>query len=158
MEPEKHWLVVAEPPLCPKPHHEKTAEILFETFNVPAVCFMCRAALTLFAGGRAHGVVLFLGDDDDALPLVVPVFAGHGLSHAVVSLSEPLGHAGLRCPLAAESAAQPGDPLVGEPTAVEEVALPSQSAREAQAWSRLGAAIKGALQAMRRRAARGPVR
>ena len=45
--PEDHYLLLSEPPLNPPENREQTAEIMFETFNVPAMNISVQAALSL---------------------------------------------------------------------------------------------------------------
>lgn len=59
---------------------EQAAQIMFETFKVPALCFFNSASLSLFASGRTRGMVLECGA---GVSHAVPVFEGFALSHAV---------------------------------------------------------------------------
>ena len=36
-DPEEHYVLLTEPPLNPPENREYTAEIMFETFNVPGL-------------------------------------------------------------------------------------------------------------------------
>jgi actin-related protein 3 len=48
-EPEEHYMLLTEPPLNPPENREYTAEIMFETFNVPGLYIAVQAVLALAA-------------------------------------------------------------------------------------------------------------
>jgi len=78
--PEEHAVLLSEAPLNPKADREHTTQIMFESFNVPALCLNNTAALSLYAAGRTTGVVLDVGYD---VTHAVPVHDGYALPHAV---------------------------------------------------------------------------
>jgi centractin len=80
---EDHAVLVTEPPLNPTSTKEKTAEVFFEAFNVPALQFSIQAVLSLYASGRTTGVVADVGD---GVTHVVPVYEGFALPHAVTRM------------------------------------------------------------------------
>ena len=53
MDPEAHNFILTEPPLNPPENREYTAEIMFETFNVPGLYIGVQAVLALYAGFAA---------------------------------------------------------------------------------------------------------
>jgi actin-related protein len=55
-EPEEHAIVLTEPPLNPPENREYTAEIMFETFNVPALYIAVQAVLALAASWTSDKV------------------------------------------------------------------------------------------------------
>ena len=59
--PEDHAVLVTERPRNPKANRERTTEIMFETFFVPAFYLSADANLSLYASGRTTGVVLDCG-------------------------------------------------------------------------------------------------
>lgn len=59
--PEEHSVVITEPVLNPKANREKIAQIMFETFNVPAINIAIGAVLSLYSSGRTTGVAVDSG-------------------------------------------------------------------------------------------------
>uniref|UniRef100_A0A0G4ICP1 Actin n=1 Tax=Chromera velia CCMP2878 TaxID=1169474 RepID=A0A0G4ICP1_9ALVE len=80
---EEHPVLLTEAPLNPRRNRERSAEIFFETFNVPALFVSAQAILALYASGRTTGVVL---DSGDGVTHAVPVYEGFALSHAVTRM------------------------------------------------------------------------
>ena len=60
--PEEHNLFLAEPLISPKENRQKSAEILFETFDIPKIYFAIQPSLPIYAVGKFTGIVLDLGD------------------------------------------------------------------------------------------------
>jgi actin len=81
--PEEHPVLLAEVPLNPKANREKTVQIMFETFNVPALYIADKATLSLYASGRTTGLVVSSGD---GITFICPIYEGHLVSHAVMKL------------------------------------------------------------------------
>ena len=63
--PEEHPCMMSEAPLNPKANREKMTQILFETFNNPAMYVCIQAVLSLYASGRTTGIVMDIGKRDD---------------------------------------------------------------------------------------------
>eukprot|EP00397_Hematodinium_sp_SG-2012_P025903 GEMP01027101.1.p1 GENE.GEMP01027101.1~~GEMP01027101.1.p1 ORF type:complete len:386 (+),score=72.44 GEMP01027101.1:80-1237(+) len=78
---EEHPVLLTEAPLNPRKNREKSAEIFFETFNVPALFCSAQAILALYASGRTTGVVL---DSGDGVTHAVPVFEGFAMAHSIM--------------------------------------------------------------------------
>ncbi|KAI9823141.1 MAG: Actin-like protein [Thelocarpon impressellum] len=77
---EEHPVLLTEPPLNPRSNRDTAAQILFETFNVPALFTSIQAVLSLYASGRTTGVVL---DSGDGVSHAVPVYEGFAMPSSI---------------------------------------------------------------------------
>ncbi|KAL8823441.1 MAG: hypothetical protein Q9191_005852 [Dirinaria sp. TL-2023a] len=77
---EEHPVLLTEPPLNPRSNRDTAAEILFETFNIPALYTSIQAVLSLYASGRTTGIVL---DAGDGVSHAVPVYEGFAMPSSI---------------------------------------------------------------------------
>merc|ERR1712012_964609 len=73
--PEEQPVLLTEAPLKPKANREKMTQIMFETFNMPAMYVAIQAVVSLYASGRTTGIVMDSGDG-----------VSHGVPDAIVRL------------------------------------------------------------------------
>jgi actin beta/gamma 1 len=77
--PEEHAVLIAVPPNNPKANAERITQIMFETFNVPALYLEQAPVLSLYASGRSTGIVLTIGDGSTH---AVAIYEGYALPHS----------------------------------------------------------------------------
>ncbi|KAM8812741.1 actin, plasmodial isoform-like [Rhynchonycteris naso] len=71
--PEQHPLMLTEPPLNAMSNREKVLQILFETFNMPALYLANQGVLALYASGLTSGTVIESGE---GMTYFVPIIEG----------------------------------------------------------------------------------
>lgn len=80
---QHHRMLLTETPLNPRIKRNAMAQIMFETFKVPALYVANQGVLPLYASGKTRGVVFGSGDGQSH---VVPVYEGQGFPHAIKKL------------------------------------------------------------------------
>eukprot|EP00924_Labyrinthula_sp_SR-Ha-C_P003681 maker-scaffold_3-snap-gene-2.1-mRNA-1 protein AED:0.01 eAED:0.01 QI:138/1/1/1/1/1/2/66/417 len=89
-EPEEHYFLLTEPPLNTPENREYTAEVMFETFNVPGLYIAVQAILALAASWTSNkvkqsersltGTVI---DSGDGVTHVIPVAEGYVIGTSI---------------------------------------------------------------------------
>lgn len=87
-EPEDHYFLLTEPPLNSPENREYTAEVFFETFNVPGLYIAVQAVLALAASWTSKqvtertltGTVI---DSGDGVTHVIPVAEGYVIGSSI---------------------------------------------------------------------------
>mmetsp|Transcript_20558 Transcript_20558/g.28328 ORF Transcript_20558/g.28328 Transcript_20558/m.28328 type:complete len:421 (+) Transcript_20558:24-1286(+) len=87
-EPEEHFVLLTEPPMNPPENREYTAEIMFETFNVPGLYIAVQAVLALAASWSSTEVAerTLTGtvvDSGDGVTHVIPVADGYVIGSCI---------------------------------------------------------------------------
>ncbi|KAH3763407.1 actin ACT1 [Pelomyxa schiedti] len=81
--PEEQPLLLTEVPLNPNENREKAAELAFETYSVPMMCWANQAVMSLLSMGHTRGLVIETGG---GVTHTVPVVEGAAIPHATVRL------------------------------------------------------------------------
>uniref|UniRef100_UPI00398F8D0E actin-1-like isoform X3 n=1 Tax=Pristiophorus japonicus TaxID=55135 RepID=UPI00398F8D0E len=83
MAPEEHAVLLSDAPLPPTTNREKSAELLFEGFGVPAMYVAHQSLLSLYSTGRTNGLIIESGL---GVSYTAPIYNGYTLPHATYRL------------------------------------------------------------------------
>eukprot|EP01064_Diplonema_japonicum_P020596 TRINITY_DN30201_c0_g1_i1.p1 TRINITY_DN30201_c0_g1~~TRINITY_DN30201_c0_g1_i1.p1 ORF type:complete len:379 (+),score=63.51 TRINITY_DN30201_c0_g1_i1:33-1169(+) len=78
--PDEHPLLLSTAPDTSKADKEKFSELLFESFNCPALVLANQGCTSLFSSGRSTGLVL---DSGEGVTHLTPVWEGYSLPHYI---------------------------------------------------------------------------
>ncbi|XP_004598331.3 uncharacterized protein LOC101521192 [Ochotona princeps] len=81
--PEQHPVLMTEPPLNSRANKEKMCQILFETFNVPALYLANQAVLSLYSSGYTSGTTIESGE---GMTHFVPIIEGCALHQSALQV------------------------------------------------------------------------
>jgi actin-related protein len=82
--PREHPILTTESPVNNKPNREKMTQIVFETFDAPALYLGIQQCLALQASGRTTGLVVDFGVE---VTDIVPVYKGFSLQNGIIDLN-----------------------------------------------------------------------
>ncbi|CEO99505.1 Actin-related protein 3 [Plasmodiophora brassicae] len=86
-DPEEHYVLLTEPPMNTPENREYTAEIMFETFNVPGMYIGVQAVLALIASWASDTATRTLTgtviDSGDGVTHVIPVVDGYVIGSCI---------------------------------------------------------------------------
>ncbi|KAJ1347351.1 putative metalloprotease arx1 [Parelaphostrongylus tenuis] len=87
-EPEDHFFLLTEPPLNTPENREYTAEIMFESFNVPGLYIAVQAVLALAASwssrqGKGRPLTGLVVDSGDGVTHCIPVAEGYVIGSCI---------------------------------------------------------------------------
>jgi len=81
IDPKEHPILISEPSFNTRAIREKMTELMFESYEVPALFLAKNAVLTTFASGKASGLVV---DSGSGMTSAVPVHDGYALQKCIV--------------------------------------------------------------------------
>lgn len=77
-------VIVSETSFNPCESREKTAEMFFETFNVPGLLLASQGILSLYSTGATTGVILDCGEGTTQ---ITPIYEGFSITQAITSMN-----------------------------------------------------------------------
>ena len=83
VSPDEHPVLLTEAPLNKAFNREKMIQIMFENFNVPAMCVANQAVLSLYSAGMTSGIVC---DSGYGVTYSAPIYEGFLMSDAVTKI------------------------------------------------------------------------
>jgi actin len=78
--PEEHPILLTDTPFIPKSNREKLTQILFETFNHPAMYIYLQGILSLYSRGMTTGLSVESGD---GITSILPIYEGYVISNGI---------------------------------------------------------------------------
>ena len=81
LDPKESAVLMTDSPNNSNANKENIAQVMIETFNVPAVYIAKSPVLTLYASGHKSGIVLESGD---GISHAVPINDGYAISHSML--------------------------------------------------------------------------
>lgn len=79
VSPDEQAVLLTEAPGNPGSYRERTTQIMFETFNVPALYIQCQPVLTLYTYGKTTGTVI---DSGESTTNILSVNEGSAISES----------------------------------------------------------------------------
>ncbi|OMJ89705.1 hypothetical protein SteCoe_8069 [Stentor coeruleus] len=76
-------VIISETSFNPCENREKTAEIFFETFNVPGMLLASQGILSLYSTGSTTGVILDCGEGTTQ---ITPIYEGFSIAQAITRM------------------------------------------------------------------------
>ncbi|CAL9108137.1 unnamed protein product [Musa acuminata var. zebrina] len=89
IDPKEHPMLLAEPSFNTPQQREKAAELMFESYKVPALFLAKNAVLTSFASGRATSLVV---DSGGGSTTIAAVHDGYVLQKVIISFQKTQLH------------------------------------------------------------------
>eukprot|EP01083_Nonionella_stella_P051721 137324_1 len=83
IDPKEESVFLSEAALNPKANRERSAEILFETFNINSLSMCSQSILALYSSGRTTGIVVESGE---SVTNCVPIYEGCSVPQAISRL------------------------------------------------------------------------
>jgi len=80
VDPSEHPVLLTETPTNPKKNREKTTEIMFDMFNVPAFYLEKTGLLSLYSSGRTTGLVV---DSGEGITTTFPIYDSNSIHEGI---------------------------------------------------------------------------
>ncbi|KNC77354.1 hypothetical protein SARC_10181, partial [Sphaeroforma arctica JP610] len=84
VDPSERPVLLTEAPYNPVANKHTMAQIMFETFQVPATFIAIQAVLSMYSTGKLTGIVL---DSGDGVTHACPMYKGYLLPHSVLRMN-----------------------------------------------------------------------
>ncbi|CAD5122908.1 DgyrCDS11308 [Dimorphilus gyrociliatus] len=83
VDPSDYPMLLTEMPNCPRCTRERAVQMMFEKYDVPALCLKIQAVLSLLSSGRTTGLVL---DSGAWATYSIPIYEGYALPNGTMKL------------------------------------------------------------------------